>query len=316
MFMELSDDCDSSASGARLLVVEDDRFVLRVIERYLKPEGYAIVAAGDVEEAWGLLGNRGSGPGFDAILLDRNLPGKNGIELLERIKTVPGLAEIPVILQTAATRPEDVAEGVAKGAFYYLAKPFSQDVLCAIVRAAVADLHSRQDLRARLSALSHGIHLLRRMEFYCRTLDDIRPLASYLAQFYPEPERVVSGIAEFLINAVEHGNLEVSYQEKSLLLQESRWEEEIRRRLGLSPYGERQVDVSLVFHEGATVLTICDQGRGFDWQHYLEFAPERAFDAHGRGIAMSRLFAFDEVEYRGRGNEVVLTVRSETGAGG
>jgi len=308
--MKLGDECNLTVSDARLLVVEDDRFVLRIIERYLKPEGYTIVSAGNVEEAWSFLDNAGRGTGFDAILLDRNLPGKNGIELLERIKTVPGLAEIPVILQTAATRPEDVAEGLAKGAFYYLAKPFSKEVLCAIVRAAVADLHTRQDLRARLSALSHGIHLLRRMEFYCRTLDDIRPLASYLAQFFPQPERVVSGIAEFLLNAVEHGNLEVSYEEKSTLLQESRWEEEIRRRLGLPPYGSRQVDVSLVFEGAATVLTISDQGRGFDWQAYLEFAPERAFDAHGRGIAMSRLFAFDEVEYRGRGNEVVLTVRA------
>ncbi|MDD5298001.1 MAG: response regulator [Rhodocyclaceae bacterium] len=301
-----------NAAGARLLVVEDDKFVQRVIERYLKPAGHGIVLANNVEDAWTLLCAAAGTPaaGFEAILLDRNLPGKNGIELLERIKSSPDLAEIPVILQTAATRPEDVAEGIAKGAFYYLAKPFSQDVLLAIVRAAVADLRSRVDLRARLSVLSHGMHLLRRMDCYCKTLEDIRPLASYLAQYYPEPERVVSGIAEFLVNAVEHGNLEVSYEEKSRLLQESRWEREIQQRLGMEPYGSRQVDVSLEFRAASTVLTISDQGMGFDWRHYLEFAPERAFDAHGRGIAMSRLFSFDDVEYRGRGNEVVLTVLS------
>lgn len=306
--MQSAESCPVKRSGARLLVVEDDKFVLRVIERYLKPEDHSIVAAGSVDEAWALLGGGKREAEFEAILLDRNLPGSNGIELLERIKAVPALAEIPVILQTAAIRPQDVAEGIAKGAFYYLAKPFSQDVLCAIVGAALADWRNRRDLRNRLSELSHGMHLLRRMEFFCRALEDVRPLASYLAQFFPEPERVVSGIAEFLINAVEHGNLEVSYEDKSRLLREGCWEEEICRRLAMEPYAGRQAEALLVFQAGSVVLTICDQGPGFDWQHYLEFSPERAFDAHGRGIAMSRMFSFDAVEYRGRGNEVVLTV--------
>ena len=56
------------------------------------------------------------------------------------------------------------------------------------------------------------------------------------------------------------------------------------------------------------MLTVADEGKGFDWTPYLEIRPERVFDLHGRGIAVSRMTSFDAVEYRGRGNEVELTV--------
>lgn len=59
------------------------------------------------------------------------------------------------------------------------------------------------------------------------------------------------------------------------------------------------------------VLTVADEGAGFDWTSFLEIQPERAFDLHGRGIAMSRLMSFDRVDYRGCGNEVELTVLTQ-----
>jgi hypothetical protein len=52
---------------------------------------------------------------------------------------------------------------------------------------------------------------------------------------------------------------------------------------------------------------IADQGDGFDWQKYLEISPERAFDPHGRGVAMSRMMSFDTLEYIGSGNRVIAT---------
>lgn len=54
-------------------------------------------------------------------------------------------------------------------------------------------------------------------------------------------------------------------------------------------------------------LTIQDQGQGFAWQDYLEFSPERAFDLHGRGIAMAST-SFDAIEYLGSGNTVRVKV--------
>ncbi len=58
----------------------------------------------------------------------------------------------------------------------------------------------------------------------------------------------------------------------------------------------------------ACVVTITDQGHGFDWRKYIGFDPDRAFDLHGRGIAMSKIMSFDNLEYQGNGNSVVTSV--------
>lgn len=69
--------------------------------------------------------------------------------------------------------------------------------------------------------------------------------------------------------------------------------------------------VAIEFRRGADVIEIgiIDEGAGFDWRRYLDFDPERAFHAHGRGIAMARKLSFDGLEYRGRGNEVWVTLK-------
>jgi hypothetical protein len=56
-------------------------------------------------------------------------------------------------------------------------------------------------------------------------------------------------------------------------------------------------------------VCIKDQGDGFDFEKYLDMDPARAFDTHGRGIAMSRMLSFDSLDYRGCGNEVEVTVK-------
>ena len=60
--------------------------------------------------------------------------------------------------------------------------------------------------------------------------------------------------------------------------------------------------------EGCIEITVTDQGCGFDWQSYISLDEHRAFDSHGRGIAMARMMSFDTLEYRGCGNQVVGTI--------
>ena len=80
--------------------------------------------------------------------------------------------------------------------------------------------------------------------------------------------------------------------------------EEMDRRLVDPDFARRIATVEFVRNAGELRFIIRDQGKGFDWQQYLEMSPERAFDTHGRGIAMSKLLSFDKLEYRGCGNEV------------
>ena len=152
-------------------------------------------------------------------------------------------------------------------------------------------------------------NLLLCSEFQLRTLLEARTLANALSGYYPQPQRVVLGISELLINAVEHGNLGISYQEKSRLLQQGGWEGEIERRLSLPENISKTVTVQLERKPHEMSLIISDCGAGFEYTNYLEISAERAFDPNGRGIAMSRMMSFDTLEYQGKGNQLVAVVR-------
>jgi len=148
-----------------------------------------------------------------------------------------------------------------------------------------------------------------------RTLHEATELANVLAAAYPEPERVVVGLTELLVNAVEHGNLGITYREKAALLESGQLQAEIERRLALPELATRRVKATLHRTDDAVVTTIEDEGEGFDWRPYDDYDPERALDPNGHGIAIARGVSFDEVTYRGRGNVVVALVRLDVPPG-
>lgn len=111
------------------------------------------------------------------------------------------------------------------------------------------------------------------------------------------------------MNAIEHGNLNVTYEEKSALTRLEKWEEEIKRRLALTENVNKRVRIHYEKDVSECRLMITDEGPGFDWQGYLTLDPERATDTHGRGIAMSRVISFDDLHYSDKGNQVTAVVR-------
>ncbi|MBF0530659.1 MAG: ATP-binding protein, partial [Deltaproteobacteria bacterium] len=128
----------------------------------------------------------------------------------------------------------------------------------------------------------------------------------------PDPGRTVTGLQELLINAVEHGNLGITYAEKTKLVIEGTWITEVKRRLSMDCYRQRSAVVEFERHPTELVLTIRDEGFGFDYQCYLNFDPERVLDPNGRGIALARMVSFDELEYQGMGNTVQVRINTLT----
>ena len=236
------------------------------------------------------------------------MPELDGMELLRRMKREARFADIPVIMQTAASSPDQVREGLEAGAYYYLTKPYEPEALISIVRAALEDRRGRSQLRSRAARLEEAQALIQSVEYRFVTLDDISSLVSVLAGMCPVPDVVAPGLSDLMVNAVEHGNLGVTYQEKSLLKWEGDWEAEIKRRLALPQFAGRFAMVRAERSATAVTFTITDQGEGFEWQKFLTFDPDRAFDPNGRGIAMARMMSFAALEYQGRGNVVVAQV--------
>lgn len=292
---------------ARILVVDDESLNLEILLEFL--EGQTSLAphtAENGESAWRLLQNPANE--YKAILLDRMMPELDGIGLLKRIKCEPRLAGIPVIMQTAASSAAQIREGLEAGAYYYLTKPYGQEDLLAILHAALADGETRDALRRQLHQHIASLHFLNQAEFAIRTVDEASQLASFIAQACPDPETAVIGISELLVNGIEHGNLGLSYAEKAQLKREDNWRTEIDRRSTLPENIGKQLWVSLLRQNDGVLLRVADQGKGFDWQNYLEIDPERAFDPNGRGIALARLLSFSSIHYEGCGNVAVATI--------
>jgi DNA-binding response OmpR family regulator len=290
-----------------LLVVEDEPISLEILVDTLHHNGYETITAGTGAQAWEEIGKNHSR--LDGILLDRLLPDMDSLNLLQRLKADNNLVHVPVIMQTSMSSDADIADGMRAGAYYYLTKPFAPETLLAIVRAAVQDWRDYVDLQQSLRRTRSILNHLMRAEFWFRTQEEARNLGTQLAHIAPDPERVVLGLTELMLNAVEHGNLGITYSEKSALIAGDALTTEVDLRLKMPKYRDRRALLTIERRQNELVFMIRDEGNGFDWTPYVEMSPTRAFDTHGRGIAMSRLISFDRLEYRGSGNEVECAIK-------
>jgi CheY-like chemotaxis protein/anti-sigma regulatory factor (Ser/Thr protein kinase) len=290
---------------ARLLVVDDEAINRVVIREYLEGEDCNLVEVEDGERALELLDG---GEPFDAVLLDRMMPGIDGLEVLQRMKQRSCLAALPVILQTAAAGDDQVARGLQLGAYYYLTKPYHRDALVAVVRSALDMTRQREDLKRHIAEYQGAMHLVEHAAYRVRTVEEARALAAALGVACLAPERAGAGIAELLINAVEHGNLGIGFEEKGRLLLSGQWRQEVGRRLALPQNRGKVVEVEVSREPSELVVRVRDQGAGFDPQPFLTFDEGRVFHPNGRGIALAREIAFAGIEYFGCGNEVEVRI--------
>lgn len=295
------------ATARSILIVDDNKLDQRLLEAHLAPHGYAIEIASDGVEAMELLLARPLR--YDVVLLDRSMPRMDGMEVLSRIKAEPRLRALPVILQTAAAERDNMLEGIRAGAYYYLTKPYDPETLLAIVGTASRDFSEYKRLQRELRQGLDCLQLIESARFVIRTVDQARDTAAVLANACPDPAASVIGLTELLVNAVEHGNLGITYEEKTELNASGGWDAEVKRRLGLPENSLKRVVLMIERSEHDLRFTIRDEGPGFPWNGYLDVDPRRALDNHGRGIAIARAVSFDSVEYRGNGNEVVATVK-------
>lgn len=294
--------------GGRLLVVDDEPVNLEIVSEYLEGENYAVSVATDGAEALAFLDKNATE--IDCVILDRMMPRIDGMEVLRRMKSDARFKSIPVIMQTAAASRDQVAEGLALGAYYYLTKPYHQDALRAVVRSALSASRMRGDMQRRIDEYAGVLALLQEGKFTYRTLAEARALAAALAGACRDAPCAGMGLVELLINAVEHGNLGIDFQQKSLLLSEGRWESEVESRLALPEFNGKLVEVVVSRREKEIHIVISDQGEGFDWNKYLELDESRALHPNGRGIALARNVSFQHLEYRGAGNVVAVSIEA------
>ncbi|HEX9113623.1 MAG TPA: sigma-54 dependent transcriptional regulator [Nitrospirota bacterium] len=130
-----------------ILVVDDEKNILKVVSLTLKDHGYGVETAQSVEEAL----SKFRGGAFDLVVTDLKLPGRSGGELLAEIKA--GQPDFPVIVITAFGTIENAVDAMKKGAFNYLTKPVNPDELVSVAREALEKYELKRENVALKSEL-------------------------------------------------------------------------------------------------------------------------------------------------------------------
>jgi len=131
---------------SRILIVEDNELSLRLLSKTISEQGYEIEVVTSGEKALFCFAQSD----FDLVLLDLELPGMNGLEVLKRIKTGEKNTQIPVIVLTAITSEEKVIESLQLGATDFVTKPYSEIQLLLKIRNQLKLIEANRQLQTQL----------------------------------------------------------------------------------------------------------------------------------------------------------------------
>lgn len=289
-------------SPAIILVVDDNRTTVMMLEEILVNQGYKVLTAVDGASARKMILKYHRQ--LSTILLDRMMPDMDGLEVARWINRSPAITKIPIIIQTSSQQPEQIKEGIESGVFYYLTKPIQEEILKSVVKSAIKESRQQKILEKELIKHKSSFRLLERALFNLHTIEEAESVSCFIANCFPKPEFVLPAIAELIVNAIEHGNCQLSYEEKSKLITAGTWKDEVRSRVKSQDFKKKAVEVIFIKEDSKYSIKITDQGNGFEWQKYLNIDPARALDNHGRGIARANMI-FDTLTYNKLGNQVI-----------
>ncbi len=293
-----------------ILSVEDDRLEQVFLKKQILDLGHATIQASDGEEALKILADPAID--IDVILMDRLMPNLDGMAAIKEIKKNSKFKNIPVIMVSSATTPKDIKQGIDAGVFYYLNKPVEGGVLKSVLTAATQEVQRNKSLTSELKRHKDSFEFIEYSKFNFKTLGEAESLSAFLALCFSDVERAASGLSELLTNAIEHGNLEIGFDEKTRLVETGRWYKEILNRQAMHKYKDRSVTVTLKRQEDGVYVVITDEGNGFEWKNYLMIDPARASHTHGRGIVKAKSRCFDRLTYNEAGNQVIVFMASES----
>jgi CheY-like chemotaxis protein len=292
----------------RILVVDDHRSQADEFGALLRNAGCAVTLAGNGREAMDLL--RCDLP--DIVLTDLDMPVMDGLELVQAIRR--DYPALPVILMTAMGSEDAAARALHHGAASYVRKRSLAREVVRTVGSVLAVTRALPQQERALDCLTDG-----QLGF---VLDNdpaqVTPVLGYLEQVasllhpHDRTERIRVGIAlnEALLNAIQHGNLELNsdlrQQDDDVFLDLG---EERRRE---PPYRDRRVHVRATLSRSEAIYIVEDEGPGFDHGMVtVATDPANLERIGGRGLMLIRAF-MDEVEHNEKGNRITLRKRYPT----
>ncbi len=288
----------------KILIIDDNIDLLDYLKDFFMIYNYEVILAETGNE--GIEKFREYMP--DIVISDMRLPDKNGNIVVKEIKEIDN--EVPIIIITGYSDHQLILSAMKNGAVDLLKKPFKPNDLKYLINK-IETLFKK--IKVRLSAsfvqwekrhiiIRNDIHIIRSVvDFIFSNIDYICEDVSFMK----------IGLQEVLINAIEHGNLDISNKEKQELLDKGDYNKILKERVQQAEYKDKYVDIKIFSTPQYLKITIQDQGKGFDPTNIPDPEnPENFLKESGKGILMA-MHAFDETVYNDVGNCVTLIKRSE-----
>ena len=295
---------------SHILVVDDSPTQLQQIQFLLEREGFVVQSAEDGVQAMAAIENNMP----MLVVTDLQMPEMNGLELVASVKqTIPSL---PVILTTSQGNEKIASQALKAGAASYVPKRELNETLIPVLQQVMAVNKAAQAVPAVSQNAVESTITLEVTNDEGQIPDIISRLEMPMVELdlFDEGERMQIAMAldEALLNAMIHGNLEVS----SELRQNddgAPYVNMIAQRKEETPYKDRKVTIKLEATNEQVTFTIRDDGPGFDAAALRDPTdPENIERAGGRGLLLINAF-MDEVSHNEVGNEIRMTKRKATG---
>jgi CheY-like chemotaxis protein len=245
----------------------------------------------------------------DVILVDLGNPHVEGVDLVDSLHTK--LPHTPIVLMSAPYAVSVALEAVRKGAATHFPRDLLDSEPAAVLetlRAAARDHRRRSQAAGRLDQQTFEFTL-------ANDPAEVPAVVARLADAAVEvglcdrstARRIGVSMEEALLNAIVHGNLEVSSDLRQD--EEGAYDRRIAERRAQAPYAERRVKLSARLSRTEGVFVVQDEGPGFDVSRVPDPTdPENLFRVGGRGILLMRSF-MTAVQYGDRGTRVTLVKR-------
>lgn len=296
---------------AHILLVDDDRAVLEMVQDALSHHGMEVHAYSDPMDALALLQNPGA-PQFDLVISDINMEGLDGFDLIHRVKSTQ--PHLPVVLMTGQASVEYAIRAMRMGASNLFMKPIAiRDLVQSVFH--LVDLH--RDLRSADDGLRGLVNERRHFLFRSDELDVPSLLRHLTDRLVPmgfaslsNLDVIAMAFHEALVNALEHGNLELeSHLKSDLFVPEDPYARLRSERMAAPEYASRLIEVRLAMDTERFEVEISDEGPGFDASRLSPLPPESEMAPHcGRGLPLI-LLVMDEVHFNDKGNQIRMVLR-------
>lgn len=290
---------------ATVLVVDDSALDRRLTKRMLEEVGLRVRCAEDGCQALEMMGE--SVP--DMVLTDMQMPGMDGLELVQHLGF--HYPTVPVVLMTAYGSEETAVEALRGGAASYVPKHNLARDLIPTVKNVLAVSRARRQTRAILDSMTR----LEACYVLSNTVEGLDALIAHVKEqlrqmgLFGERDilRLGTALYEALINAIEHGNLEVRQDERDA--EGPGYRRFLEERARQSPYRSRHVYFTVHLTRADAKFTVRDEGRGFDPSTLPDPTnPENVGKVSGRGLFLIRTF-MDDVRFNEVGNEITMMKR-------